>query len=86
ILRFRGVAIFLLKNPSIKVVYSLFYIKVLTIRYFIKGLPYEMISVGDIISGGIGKKKGEWIWTWILTQSVFPPRAKKFFSQVMITM
>ncbi|MFB7305091.1 hypothetical protein [Heyndrickxia sporothermodurans] len=45
-----------------------------------------MISVGDIISGGIGKKKGEWIWTWILTQSVFPPRAKKFFSQVMITM
>ncbi|QQZ07731.1 hypothetical protein [Heyndrickxia vini] len=55
------------------------------LSYFIKGLPYEMISVGDLFSGGIGKKKDEWIWTWILTQSVFPPRAKKFFSQVMIT-
>ncbi|MBL5777794.1 aminoglycoside phosphotransferase family protein, partial [Bacillus sporothermodurans] len=43
ILRFRGVAIFLLKNPSIKVVYSLFYIKVLTKRPELWGAVFDFV-------------------------------------------
>ncbi|WP_235598397.1 hypothetical protein, partial [Heyndrickxia sporothermodurans] len=38
---------FLLKNPSIKVVYSLFYIKVLTIRAADTGSFYETIKIGN---------------------------------------
>lgn len=52
------------------------------LSYFIKGLPFEILSLGTIISGTISRKKGDWIWNWNHPESVFPQRAKKYLKNV----
>lgn len=52
--------------------------------YYIKGLPYELITPGIIISGTIGRKNGEWFWTWNQPESVFPERSKKYLKNVSL--
>jgi hypothetical protein len=54
------------------------------LTYNIKGLPSEIIIPGMIISGGIARKNGDWIWTWYHPESVFPLRAKKFLKNVKL--
>lgn len=52
--------------------------------YYIKGLPYEIIMPGTLLSGTIGRKSGDWLWIWNQPESVFPPRARKYLENVKL--
>jgi len=54
------------------------------LSYYIRGLPYEAITPGTILSGSIGRKNGDWFWTWNYPESVFPQRAKKYLENVSL--
>lgn len=54
------------------------------LSYYIRGFPYEIITQGIILSGTIGRKKGESFWTWNHPESVFPQRAKKYLENVKL--
>lgn len=54
------------------------------LSYFIKGLPIDFLTPGTIISGGISRKKRDWIWNWNHPESVFPQRAKKYLKHVKL--
>jgi hypothetical protein len=54
------------------------------LTYNIKGLPFEHITPGTIISGTITKKKGDWIWTWFYPEGVFPPSSREYLEHVIL--
>jgi hypothetical protein len=50
--------------------------------YKIKGLPLRSIKPGLIMSGVIGKKKGDLFWTWFETVGIFPQRGKSYIKLI----
>jgi hypothetical protein len=48
--------------------------------YYIKGLPRNLLKQGLIMSGVIGKRKGEFTWNWFQTEAIYPNRGKKYIS------
>jgi hypothetical protein len=50
----------------------------------VKGMPHDFITPGIILSGTIGRKNGEWFWTWNHPESVFPQRSKKYLENVKL--
>ncbi|MEH7331629.1 hypothetical protein V7161_03265 [Neobacillus drentensis] len=48
--------------------------------YYIKGLPSKLIETGIIMSGMIGKRRGELVWNWFQTEGIYPQRGKKYLA------
>lgn len=46
--------------------------------YYVKGLPSDIVNLGMILSGVIGKRKGEKQWHWYITVAINPPQAKNY--------
>lgn len=44
--------------------------------YYVKDLPSEYVEVGMILSGVLGKRKGEKHWNWYITVAINPQQAK----------
>ncbi|VEF47403.1 Uncharacterised protein [Bacillus freudenreichii] len=42
------------------------------------GLPFNIIKPGLLLHGAVGQKQGQFTWSWILTEGVYPERAKPF--------
>jgi hypothetical protein len=52
--------------------------------YYINGLPRDLLTPGRLLSGMIGRKKDEFVWTWHQPDSVFPKRAKQYLKDVIL--
>lgn len=50
--------------------------------YYIKNMPYEVITPGTLLSGKVGKKQGDWFWIWNQPESVFPPRGRDYIKDI----
>lgn len=46
--------------------------------YYVNGLPCNLLVQGMIMSGGIGKRKGDIAWEWYRIESVYPQRGKRY--------
>jgi len=53
--------------------------------YYIKGLPYKLVKIGMIMSGIIGKKRGELTWNWYQTDGIYPQRGKNYLTLKQVT-
>lgn len=50
--------------------------------FYLKGLPHEVITAGMIISGFIGRNKGDFCWMWSHPDGVFPQSSKNYLENV----
>lgn len=46
--------------------------------YYVKGLPCHLLVRGMAMIGGIGNRKNEMAWEWIMTESVYPQTGRKY--------
>ncbi|WP_040205839.1 hypothetical protein [Neobacillus jeddahensis] len=46
--------------------------------YYVKGLPYQLIEPGIIMSGIIGRKRDEFVWKWYQTDGIYPQIGKNY--------
>ncbi|RXI96639.1 hypothetical protein DS745_23350 [Anaerobacillus alkaliphilus] len=53
-------------------------------NFYLKGLPSATVYPGMIISGSIGRKKGDWAWTWGIPENVFPKSSKKYLDDIRL--
>lgn len=51
--------------------------------YYVKGLPSDYVYLGMILSGVIGKRKGEKNWNWHITVAVNPSQARNYIPVVL---
>lgn len=46
--------------------------------YYVKDLPSDYVEIGMILSGVIGKRKGEKHWNWYISVAINPQQAKTY--------
>ncbi|OLS39241.1 hypothetical protein [Bacillus sp. MRMR6] len=48
--------------------------------YQLKGLPSELMKLGLIMNGSIGRKRNDLYYKWFHTGGIYPPKARKCFN------